>query len=209
MNNDTTWKHANADLFWGDLAFCDHVLQVYDNDELYIDAFAGFISSGLHLGDCCVVIATQAHRTALDKKLASFGIDVDAVKSDDSYISVDVNETLSKFMVNGLPDEKLLGQTMSTLFEKGYKAKRLIRAGGEMSPVLLAQGNPKGAVTLERLTNKVLETSPFSVFCGYSRTAFANGEDRILHHVCAAHSKSISGSKKQSERIHYCEGAIA
>jgi len=209
MNNDTGWKLANADLFWGDLAFCDHVLQVYDNDELYIDAFAGFISTGLHLGDCCVVIATEAHRKALDKKLASLGIDFDSVKADDSYISVDVHDTLSQFMVDGLPDERLLGQTMSTLFEKGFKAKRLIRAGGEMSPVLLAQGNSKAAVILERLTNKVLETSPFSVFCGYSRTGFANGEDKILQHVCAAHSKSISGSKRQSEVIHYCESAIA
>lgn len=209
MNNETAWKLANADLFWGDLAFCDHVLQVYDNDELYIDAFAGFISTGLHLGDCCVVFATKAHRKALDTKLANLGIDVDAAKADDSFISLDALETLSKFMVNGMPDQQLLDQTMSAIFEKGYKAKRLVRAGGEMSATLLAQGNWDAAISLERLTNKVRETNPFSVFCAFSKTAFVNEEDIKLVHVCAAHSKMISGSRHQSAEIHYHESAMA
>jgi len=209
MNNDTSWKLANADLFWGDLAFCDHVLQVYDNDEVYLDAFAGFISTGIHLGDCCVVIATKAHRKELDDRLKNQGIDVAAVKADDSYISLDAHETLSRFMIDGMPDEQLLGQTMSAIFEKGNRAKRLVRAGGEMSAVLSTQGNWKAAISLERLTNKVCKTNPFSVFCGFSREAFAKNEDTKLQHVCAEHTKMISGSESQSTHIHYRESAIA
>ena len=209
MTNDTGWKLANADLFWGDLAFCGHTLQVYDTDELYVDAFAGFISTGIHLGDCCIVIATEAHRNALDQKLMDLGIDVEAVKADNSYIAVDAYETLSKFIVDGMPDEQLLGKTMSALFEKAYEAKRLVRAGGEMSAVLFAQGNREAAISLERMTNKVIETKPFSVFCGFSRTAFPNGEDMILHHFCAEHSRLIAGSESQSELIRYRETAVA
>ena len=208
MNNDTSWKHANADLFWGDVAFCDHVLQVYDNDELYLDAFAGFISTGIHLGDCCVVIVTEAHRKALDDRLKNQGIDVAAIKADDSYISLDVYETLSKFMIDGMPDEQLFNQTMSSICDAGYKAKRLVRAGGEMSPTLSAQGNWKAAIRLEQLTNKSLATNPFSIFCGYSHAAFATNEDKKMLHVCAEHTKMISGSQKQITEVCYRDEVV-
>jgi MEDS: MEthanogen/methylotroph, DcmR Sensory domain len=209
MNNDTGWKLANADLFWGDLAFCDHVLQVYDTDELYVEAFAGFVSSGIQLGDCCVVFLAEAHRKALHSKLTAMGINVEAAIADDSYIPLDAQETLSKFMVNGMPDEELLGKAMNDVFDRGYRAKRVVRAGGEMSALLLAQGNWDAAIGLERATNKVRETNPFSVFCAFSRAAFAIGDELKLHHVCAEHSKIISGRKSQSEVIHYHETEAA
>ena len=33
----------NADVFWGELSPCDHVLQIYDNDRVLLSTLAGFV----------------------------------------------------------------------------------------------------------------------------------------------------------------------
>lgn len=203
MTRDPGWKLAKADIFWGDIAFHDHVLQIYDSDLLYIDALAGFVTTGLQLGDCCVIISTQAHRNSLESRLKAEGIDIDKMKEEQRFISVDAHKALASFMVNGMPNGDLLAQTLSSIFEPCSQTKRLIRAGGEMSAILFSQGNEKAAISLEKLTNQWREKHPFSIFCGFPSSAFGNGQHAKASQICAEHSKMISGKSMQLTDVLY------
>ena len=37
------WKKIDADVFWGEIAASDHVLQIYENDDSFLNALAGFV----------------------------------------------------------------------------------------------------------------------------------------------------------------------
>jgi len=208
MNTSAGWKHAQADIFWGELAFYDHVIQVYETEEVMIETLAGFVETGLHLGDCNVVIVTPPHIAALNDKLISHGIDVDKAMAEDGYIPVNAQETLSKFMVNDQLDEALFKQTMAPIFDRCRNAKRLVRASGEMVALLAAQGNWNATLHLERLWEGIHEKEPFCICCLYPKAIFDGGLKTPVEHICAKHSKMISGSEKQLTEVCYREDAI-
>src|SRR5687768_3073175 len=92
------WELCNTDVFWGEIAPCDHVLQVYENDGVFLDTLAGFVGGGINAGDCCIVIATDGHLKALHDRLVSYGIHVNNLVSENRYIPLNAEETLAKFM---------------------------------------------------------------------------------------------------------------
>ena len=202
------WKSAKADIFWGELAFYDHVIQVYETDEVMIETLAGFVETGLQLGDCCVVVITPPHMAALNDKLKSRGIDVDSVTAEERYMPVDAKETLSKFMVNGQLDEVLFKEAMAPIFDRCRSTQRVVRAGGEMVALLAAQGNWTATIQLERLWEEIHEKKPFSICCLYPKTIVDRGEKTSVEHICAKHSKMISGSEKQITEVCYRDEVI-
>jgi len=209
MNSSTEWNLAKADIFWGELAFYDHVLQVYENDEVLIETLVGFVETGIHLGDCCVVFVTLPHMERLNEKLKSRGVDVEKVKADSQYIPVDADEMLSRFIVNGLVDEDLFHRAMAPVFDRCRNSKRLVRASGEMVALLAAQGNWEATLQLERLWEDIHAKSPFCVCCVYPKVVFDEGSKSIVELVRAKHSKMISGSEKQLTEIYYKDEAAA
>src|SRR5688572_10468013 len=126
------WHKSRADIFWGEIAPCDHVVQIYEKDGIFLDALAGFVGGGINAGDCCIVIATDAHLKALDNRLLNYGVHTNVLIADNSYIPINAEEMLSKFMVNDWPDETLFIKEITQLMEKAGSGKRRIRAFGEM-----------------------------------------------------------------------------
>ena len=208
MKNDG-WKLAKADIFWGDIAFYDHVLQVYETEEILIEAFAGFIGSGIHIGDCCIVVATEAHLAALNDRLMGQGINAVEAVADGRLIQVNVEELLSKFMVDDQVDEKLFEQAINPVFEKCRNTKRVVRACGEVAPTLAGRGNWVAALRVEQLWEELHHKEKFSLFCAYSKNVFNKGIQAKLNHICAQHSKMIAGNEKQSSDIYYRDEVIA
>src|SRR5580765_3485177 len=95
------------DVFWGEISPCDHSVQIYDDDAVFLDALEGFVAGALRRGEAAVVIATPGHRNTLRKRLVAQGLNVDAAAGQDRYIALDVAETLGQFMRQGWPDEDL------------------------------------------------------------------------------------------------------
>src|SRR5687767_10575 len=124
------WTKSRSDIFWGEIAPCDHVIQIYENDGVFLDALAGFVGGGINAGDCCIVIATDSHLKALEARLSSYGIQIHDLVSENRYIPLNAQETLNKFMVNGWPDEVLFNKTVSELIERGSCNNRAVRAFG-------------------------------------------------------------------------------
>ena len=45
-------------MFWGELAPCDHLVQIYDDETRFMETLERFIGDGLASGDGAIVIAT-------------------------------------------------------------------------------------------------------------------------------------------------------
>lgn len=204
LTKKAAWKLSPAQIFWGEIAPNDHVVQVYENDQVFLDTLAGFVGGGINDGDCIIVIATTEHLNDLEAKLRSFGIHVDALKSDDKYISLDAHETLEKFMVNGWPDADLFNKTISSVFKKAQRKNNCkVRAFGEMVALLWADGHSGATVQLEHLWNEFMSAHSFSLFCAYPKSGFTQDPLVSINEICRCHSKLISGNLSSVEHVYY------
>jgi hypothetical protein len=202
-NTYTNWKSTATEIFWAEIAPCDHVLQIYENDSIFNDALAGFVGGGINAGECVVVIATKSHLDSLEKILLDFGISVPTLVKDYRYIPLDAAETLSKFMVNGWPDETLFNQTVSEILNSAGIRNRKVRAFGEMVALLWAEGNAGATVNLEHLWNKFCAQQSFTLFCAYPKSGFTQDMNESMINICGCHSKMIDGSRMAMKEVFY------
>lgn len=177
--------------FWAELSPCEHFVQIYEADDVFMDTLTGFMSGGLAEGHAVVVIATPAHRRELDKRLGAMGFNLTAAKYRDQYISLDAHETLAKFMVDGWPDERLFKEVIGDILDRARRDNRKLRAFGEMVAVLWAEGRCGATVRLEHLWHQLCRAELFSLFCAYPKAGFTESPSDSIAKVCAAHSKVL------------------
>lgn len=205
MNIQSSWDRVNADVFWGEIAPADHVLQIYENDGILLDSLSGFIGGGIKAGECVIVIATGNHLAALHQLLTSYGISVSTLVADERYIPLNAEATLSKFMRNGYPDELLFNETISFLFKKASSKGRRTRAFGEMVAILWEKGYQSAAIQMEGLWNKLMATKSFTLFCAYPRAEFRGNVDESIKRICDCHTKIIKGSEAHLTEVLYSD----
>ena len=205
MELTNTWSHANTTDFWGEIAPCEHVVQIYDNEEVFLDLLEGFVSGGIKAGDCVIVIANAAHLTGLEQRLKADGFNVFDLVLRDQYIPLDAEETLSKFMIGNWPDPNLFRHLVSGLIHRAKRNKRPVRAFGEMVALLWSKGLNGATVQLEHLWNNFCETESFALFCAYPRSGFTESASESIMHICGWHSKMIAGIGKVNGEILYQE----
>jgi CheY-like chemotaxis protein len=187
---------ALANVRPGEIGRC-HEVALYPDDAFLLHAFAQFVGRALKAGDPVIVIATESHRDSLLATLQSDNSDVEAAIQQGRYISLDAADTLSKFIVNGLPDPSQFLRFASDLIltaARTAKAERSrVAACGECAPLLLAQGMVEAAVQLEELWDEVARTSAVDILCGYQLNCFRGLEGgRSFQRICARHSFVIS-----------------
>ena len=73
-----------------------HVVQLYTDDGFLIDVLSRFIGGALAVGDAAVVIATEAHRTELERRLSANGVDTAKAAIRGGISSWTQTETLPK-----------------------------------------------------------------------------------------------------------------
>jgi len=76
MSNDVDFQSSGTNVFWGEIAPCEHIAQFYEHDGMLLDALEGFIRGGLKVGDSAIVIATAEHLEALEQRIYDSGVDV-------------------------------------------------------------------------------------------------------------------------------------
>jgi hypothetical protein len=192
MNGSCASPPSEIEVFWGEIAPCDHLVQIYTDDTAFLDSLAGFVSGGLKVGEAVIVIATQSHRSSLDFRLRTLGIDIEAARRQDLYIPLDAQETLSEFMVNGWPDDELFRMVVNSVLARARKNARKIRAFGELVALLWAAGHNGATVRLEHVWNQFCKEETFSLFCAYPRSGFTKDADVSIQEICSAHSRVVS-----------------
>jgi hypothetical protein len=201
LKNYNDWDKVETDIFWAEIAPCEHVVQIYENDGVFLDALAGFVMGGINSNDCVIVIATHAHLEALNKRLRSFGTYLDTLVHDDRFIPLEANDVLSKFMVDGWPDEDLFVKTISEIVQRGVCHGRKVRAFGEMVAILWAEGNQGATVNLEHLWNNYCAEEKLSLFCAYPKSGFTQNINESISAICECHSKMIEGTKRSLTQV--------
>jgi hypothetical protein len=177
------------DVFWGEIAPCEHVLQIYEDDDVFLDTLEGFVLEGLQAGETVIAIGTNAHLRALASRLQAAGIDVEEARSADHYIPVDAEEALSRFMVNGWPNEDRFREMIDALLTRARRGGRKVRAFGEMVAVLWAQGHHGATVNLEHLWHRVCHTDMFALFCAYPRIGMTRELTESINEICSTHTQ--------------------
>jgi hypothetical protein len=193
--DSATGNNYNAPVnFWGEIAPCEHLVHIYADDGVFMDGLEGFVGEGLDAGDGVVVIATASHRCALEERLRLRGIDLSAACLSDQLIPQDAEETLSRFMVDGWPDDERFGRVVAELVGRAGKGGRRVRAFGEMVSLLWARGDCGATVRLEYLWNNLCRQSAFSLFCAYPKIGFTESPGLAVQAICAVHSRVIADS---------------
>jgi hypothetical protein len=197
------WKSADTHIFWGEIAPSDHVVQIYENDEVFLETLAGYVGGGINSGDSVILIATQNHLRAIERKLELLGIHIGHLIAQKRYIPLDADKTLSGFMVDGWPDEELFFETVTKIIKDAKVKNRRIRAFGEMVAILWAKGMNGATVQLEHLWNKLAENEEFCLFCAYPKSGFTQTPSESVEDICCTHTKLINGEIGSMKQILY------
>lgn len=197
MANDTapvarTRKAGNHHVRWSELSPCEHLVQLYEHEEALFDTLQGFLGDGLLAGESAVVIATPAHCAALDTRLAARGIYLPIARREDRYITLDAEQTLARFMVNGWPDEVLFQRLVVDVLARATRNRRRVRAFGEMVALLWARGEHGATARLEQLWQGLCESMRFQLLCAYPRTGFTHDVGASIRRICDTHSRVIT-----------------
>ena len=187
-----SWKKSNVQVFWGEVAHCSHVVQIYQNDDVLLNTLEGFVSTGILGRECVIVAATAFHLASLEARLVVQGFDLEVLKAEDRLILIDAEKGLAEFMVDGLPDAQLFRDLSSVVMNRALATGRKIRAFGEMVGVLVAQGNSEAAIEIEHFWNEIHDKSS-SIFCAYKASSFPRDADQTIDSICKAHTRLIDG----------------
>lgn len=170
-----------------------HEVKFYSDEDAFVVGFTRFIEAALKSGTAVIVVATEPHRESLLQRLRENGVDVIAAVEQGRYITLDVAETLSAFMVNDLPDRarflKIVGDLFATAAKASSGDRPRVAACGECAPTLWEQGKADAAVELEHLFDEVAKSCNVDIFCGYVLNSFQREQERhIYERICAEHS---------------------
>jgi signal transduction histidine kinase len=173
-----------------------HSVQFYEEDSFLLDSLTKVIGTTLVAGDVAVVIATPEHREGLAKRLKARGLDLEVIARLGRYRAFDAAETLSGFMVHGLPSPALFHSFMGHLFSSippTAEGKRPpVLFFGEMVALLWADGNTDAAVKLEQLWNDLARFHSFQLHCAYPIKCFdQENHSQAFLDVCAEHSHVV------------------
>ncbi|MBC7900074.1 MAG: MEDS domain-containing protein [Saprospiraceae bacterium] len=180
-----------SEIFWGELSPSEHLLQIYEDDEIFLDTLEGFVAGGLKAGDGVVVLATESHITGLDMRLSSQGIDINAARLNGDYIVVDAEEALSVFIADGWPNDDQFHELVADLLRRARSDERRVRAFGELVAVLWGRGHIAATVRLEYLWHNLCRERGFSLFCAYPKIGFTDFALKSMQEICDVHSRVI------------------
>jgi DNA-binding NarL/FixJ family response regulator len=173
-----------------------HEVQFYSDDAIFLESFTDFIAATLGDGKAAIVMATESHRAGVLQRLNAKRLDVDAAIKRGILIPLDVTETLSRFMINEIPDQARFLDAAGGLIEaaaKSAKKDQISRVAicRECPPLLLEEGKVTEIVRLEQLWGQTARTSAIDILCGYALSSLEKHKD-AFQKICAGHSTIYS-----------------
>jgi DNA-binding NarL/FixJ family response regulator len=174
-----------------------HEVLFYSDDTVLLDRLSRFVAAALDAGNAAIVLATEAHRSSLLQRLKAGRVDIDGALRQGSYISLDAADTLSRIMVNDIPDPVRFFGGIGGFIEAAIKAAKSeqpqVVMFGEAVALLLAEGKADAAIRFEQLGNDLAKKHEVDILCAYPLRSFHGEEDEhIFQSICAEHSAAYS-----------------
>lgn len=199
------WKTSNTQVFWGEIAACNHLLQFYENDKVFLDTLEGFTVSAILAGNSLIIIATDNHLLLLNSRLVEQGFDLELLKASHQYIALEAKEQFSKFMVNNWPDEKMFYDFVHNLIDTVSKTGHKVLVFGELVAMLWEEGHCGATVQLEHLWHKLVHENAFTLYSAYPKSGLTQNINDSIAEICTAHHTLIDGKARLSTEIFYKE----
>jgi DNA-binding NarL/FixJ family response regulator len=173
-----------------------HEVQFHLDDASLLLGFTRFIKAALLAENAVLVIVTESHQNSLLQRLQEHGVDLATAIEQGRYLSLDVADVLSTFMVNDLPDpvrfQKIAGNLVAAAAKAAKGQPPRIAACGECAPTLWVQGRAEAAVQVEQLWDGIAKTCDIDILCGYVlKSGQPEQEGQIYHRICAEHSSVL------------------
>jgi hypothetical protein len=170
-----------------------HEVAFYSDDAAFVFGFTRFIEAALQAGNAVIVVATEPHRNRLLQRLQEHGVDIAAAIEQGRYVSLNVAETLSTFMVNDLPDParclKVAGDLMMEAAKAAQGEPPRVAVCGEIAPSLWAQGMADAAIQVEHLWDAIARNCKVDMLCGYVLNSIQREQESDMYErICAEHS---------------------
>jgi hypothetical protein len=181
-----------AENFWAKMSAREHFVQIYQDEDTFVNTLTSFVNRALQEGFTALVIATPAHRRKLEERLREIGHDLAALQAEDQYISLDAEAMIGEFMVNGSADNERFFQMATDMVARATKNGRKLKAFGEMVAIMWAQGFYGATVKLEYLWHQFCTENSFALYCAYPEIGFAEHGPAAIAHICAAHSRILA-----------------
>jgi hypothetical protein len=177
-----------------DAAPCDHIVQLYQDEEFLNRAVCRFAAAALTHGEALILVPTAAHWEAFCPRLEAEGVDIKAAQQQGQLTVVDADELLPRFMEGKMPDAPLfLGLAGEAIARaRGRDRYPKVRWWGEMVNVLWERGNAAASMALEDLFDQLAREQEIAIFCSFLMDNF-DGEihTRMLPRLGQSHSHLI------------------
>jgi hypothetical protein len=177
-------------VYWAEMAPCEHVVQIYGDDRVFLDGLEGYVDNGLRRGEAVVVIATATHLHGLEQRLRGRGVDVDQARAQNRYVARLADDVLESFMEGDWPDDARFTTAVRGLISAARgPSNRKVRAFGEMVAILWSRGQHAATIHLELLWSRLCAAEKFPVYCAYPRDTFSKNATESIVEICRIHSR--------------------
>ena len=187
----------------------EHVAPFYEEDSVLLASVSAFIGGTIACGGAGIVVATEAHRSALDGLLAAQGIDLEATSREGRYAVFDAHRSVEAILVDGRPDERRFLAEWEAVVAAAATGFSNVAIFAEMVALLWRDGEHGAAVQLEGMWNDLAARHSFALFCAYpmadvaARMAVAmNGIDEQHSRAFPAESSGeLQGEQERSAEV--------
>ena len=156
---------------------CDHIVQLYQDEDFLSRAVCRFAGGALANGEGIILVPTPAHWNAIRPRLEAEGVDVKAARERGQLTVVDSDECMPRFMRNSMPDSSIfLGLAADVIGQAraGVRYQK-VRWWGEMVNVLWERGDVAASMSLEDQFDQLAKKHDIAIFCSFLMDNF-NGE---------------------------------
>lgn len=168
-----------------------HAVAAYDEAASLVARVADFVATSLDEGVPVVTVSRPAHRHAVEALLSARGVDVDRARRDGRLTTLDADEAMARFLVDGRPDPGLFSAFIASLVPVGGRG---VSAFGEMVAMLWERGEVAAAIELESLWSSAIERHPIRLLCAYPGSVLADAELGDVARMCGLHDHvSLAG----------------
>jgi hypothetical protein len=147
----------------------EHIVQLYQDQDFLNRAVCRFAGAALANGEGIILVPTLRHWNAFRPRLEAEGVDVDAARERGQLTVVDADDTLPRFMRDGMPDSPVFLGLAAEVIRKARAGGRYktVRWWGEMVNVLWERGDVAASMNLEDLFDQLGEEQNVALFCSF------------------------------------------